>query len=76
MQSVTDYGDDGVVPMINSETVQSTVDNILTYVESRFEILEAQEHLGDILALVQEFREWGDAEAGDEISYYTCPTFG
>lgn len=76
MQSVTDYGDDGVVPMINSETVQSTVDNILTYVESRFEILEAQEHLGDILALVQEFHEWGDAEAGDEISYYTCPTFG
>lgn len=75
MKGVTDYGDNGFVPMIESEDVQSTVDNIITYVESRFDILEAQERLGDILALVEEFREWGDAEAGDEISYYTCPTF-
>jgi len=75
MLSIQDYGDNGVVPMIESETVQTTVDNIIEYVESRFEILEAQERLGDILALVEEFREWGDAEEGDEISYYTCPIF-
>lgn len=75
MLNIQDYGDNGVVPMIESETVQTTVDNIIEYVESRFEILEAQERLGDILALVEEFREWGDAEEGDEISYYTCPIF-
>jgi hypothetical protein len=75
MQSVTDYGDDGVVPMISSDEVQTTVDNILSYVESRFDVLEPQDRLGDILALVEEFREWGDAAAGDEISYYTCPIF-
>jgi hypothetical protein len=75
MKGVTDYGDNGVVPMIESDDVQPTVDNIIQYVESRFDILEAQERLGDILALVQEFREWGDAEEGDEISYYICPSF-
>ena len=48
---------------------------IITYIESRFDILEAQERLGDILALVEEFREWGDAEEGDEIGYYICPSF-
>jgi hypothetical protein len=75
MLGIQDYGDNGVVPMIESEDVQPTIDNIITYVESRFDILEAQERLGDILALVQEFREWGDAEEGDEIGYYICPTF-
>lgn len=75
MQGVQDYGDNGFVPMIESEDVEPTVSNIIEYVESRFEILEAQERLGDILALVQEFREWGDAEEGDEIGYYICPSF-
>jgi hypothetical protein len=75
MLGIQDYGDDGVVPMIESEDVQTTVENIIQYVEARFNILEAQDRLGDILALVEEFREWGDAEEGDEIGYYTCPSF-
>lgn len=75
MLGIQDYGDDGVVPMIESKDVQTTVEDIIQYVEARFNILEAQDRLGDILALVEEFREWGDAEVGDEISYYTCPSF-
>jgi hypothetical protein len=75
MRGIQDYGDNGIVPMIESEDVQTTVDNIIQYVEARFDILEAQDRLGDILALVEEFREWGDAEEGDELSYYTCPFF-
>ena len=75
MLGIQDYGDDGVVPMIESQDVQTTVDHIIQYVEARFDILEAQDRLGDILALVEEFREWGDAEEGDEIGYYICPSF-
>ena len=76
MIGIQDYGDDGVVPMIESDDVETTVENILEYVEERFDILDK---IGgrdaDIMALCQEFMEWGTAEQGDEVSYYTCPTF-
>lgn len=75
MIGIQDYGDDGVVPMIESEEVADVVDAILEYVEARFEILDMQERYHDQMALAQEFWEWGAAEAGDDISYYTCPNF-
>lgn len=72
-----DYGDDGVIPMIESDQVESVVENILEYVEARFEILDLMEDRdGDIIALVEEFHEWGTAKQGDEVSYFTCPNFG
>lgn len=76
MISIQDYGDDGVVPMIESDEVETVVENILDYVEARFDILDKMGGRdGDIMALCQEFMEWGSAEQGDDISYYTCPTF-
>lgn len=77
MIGIQDYGDDGVVPMIESDDVETVVENILDYVEARFDILSKMgDRDGDIMALCQEFYEWGSAEQGDDISYYTCPTFG
>lgn len=76
MIGIQDYGDDGVVPMIESNEVETVVENILEYIEARFEILDKMGNRdGDIMALCQEFYEWGSAEQGDDISYYTCPTF-
>ncbi len=75
MKGIIDYGDDGVVPMIDSEDVGDVVDSILEYVEARFEILEKQDRHADIFALCQEFHEWGTAEDGDELSYFVCPSF-
>jgi len=76
MKGIIDYGDDGVIPMIDSDDVQTVVENILEYVENRFELLnEEGGRDADIFALVQEFQEWGTADAGDEISYFTCPSF-
>jgi hypothetical protein len=76
MLSITDYGEDGVVPMIESEDVETVVEDILEYVETRFELLNKEGGRdADIFALVREFNEWGTAEQGDDISYYTCPTF-
>lgn len=75
MIGIQDYGDDGVVPMIESEEVADVVDAILEYVEARFEILDMQERYDDQMALAQEFWEWGAASVGDDISYYTCPNF-
>ena len=76
MIGIQDYGDDGVVPMIESDDVETVVENILEYIEARFEILDKMGGRdGDIFALVQEFHEWGAAEQGDDISYYTCPNF-
>lgn len=75
MKGIIDYGDDGVVPMIDSEDVGDVVDSILEYVEARFEILDKQDRHADIFALCQEFHEWGTAEDGDELSYFVCPTF-
>ena len=76
MKGIIDYGDDGVVPMINSEDVNVVVENILEYVENRFDVLDKQGgREGDIMALCQEFYEWGSADVGDELSYFTCPSF-
>ncbi len=76
MIGAIDYGDDGVIPMIESDQVESVVENILEYVEARFEILDLMGGRdGDIMALVEEFHEWGTAQQGDEVSYFTCPTF-
>jgi len=76
MIGIQDYGDDGVVPMIESDDVETVVEDILEYVEARFEILDKMgDRDADIMALCQEFMEWGAAEQGDEVSYYTCPTF-
>lgn len=76
MKGIIDYGDDGVVPMIDSDTVEDVVENILEYIEARFDILDKIGNRdGDIMALCQEFYEWGSAECGDEISYFTCPNF-
>ena len=76
MQGIIDYGDDGVVPQIESDEVETVVENILEYIENRFEILDQEGGRdADIFALVQEFHEWGTAEQGDEVSYFTCPTF-
>lgn len=77
MIGIQDYGDDGVVPMIESDQVEKVVEDILEYVEARFDILSnLGGRDGDIMALCQEFYEWGSADQGDDISYYTCPTFG
>ncbi len=76
MLGIQDYGDDGVVPMIESDDVVEVVENILEYIENRFEILHKEGGRdGDIFALCQEFHEWGTADTGDEISYFTCPSF-
>jgi hypothetical protein len=76
MTGIQDYGDDGVVPMIESEEVGPTIESIIDYVEKRFQILDKEGGRdGDIFALVQEFHEWGNADEGDELSYYTCPSF-
>lgn len=76
MKGIQDYGDDGVVPMIESEEVGEVVENILEYIEARFDTLSKEGNRDDdIIALCQEFYEWGTADQGDELSYYTCPTF-
>jgi len=76
MKGIIDYGDDGVVPMIESDDVETVVEDILKYVETRFDFLDKKGNRdGDIMALCQEFMEWGSAEAGDDVSYYVCPTF-
>jgi len=76
MKGIIDYGDDGVVPMIESDDVENVVETILEYVENRFELLDKEGGRDrDIFALCQEFHEWGTAEEGDEVSYFTCPTF-
>ena len=75
MKGIIDYGDDGVIPMIDSDDVENVVESIIEYVEARFEILDKQDRHADIMALCQEFHEWGTADTGDELSYYTCPNF-
>ena len=67
------YGDDGQIHEIECDDVENTINNILEYVENRFESLELQNRQGDIAALVQEFCEWGVAENGDEIGYLFLP---
>lgn len=76
MKGIIDYGDDGVIPMIDSEDVEEVIENILEYIENRFEVLDKEGGRDeDIFALCQEFSEWGTAQQGDQLSYYVCPTF-
>lgn len=76
MIGIEDYGDNGVVPIIESDDAGTVIESILEYVEARFDILDKmKDRDGDIMALCQEFYEWGSAEAGDHLSYYTVPTF-
>jgi hypothetical protein len=67
------YGDDGQIQEVECDEVQDTIDTILEYVETRFEYLDAQDRQRDILALCQEFHEWGTADDGDEIGYLFLP---
>lgn len=67
------YGDDGKIQHVDCDEVQETIDDILEFVESRFEILEMEDRQADIMALAQEFWEWGSAEEGDEIGYLFLP---
>lgn len=67
------YGDDGQIQEVDCDDVQDTIDSILEYVEGRFESLDAEDRQGDIMALAQEFWEWGSADDGDEIGYLFLP---
>jgi len=67
------YGDDGQINEVECDEVQDNIDTILEYVESRFEYLDKQDRQGDIMALAQEFWEWGSADEGDEIGYLFLP---
>jgi len=67
------YGDDGRIQEVESDDVQDTIDTILDYVESRFEMMEMQDRQQDMMALAQEFWEWGSADDGDEIGYLFLP---
>lgn len=69
MTDFIDYGDDGSVRTINDPTVENSIDSILEYVESRFDILDSENRQEDIVALCQEFFEWGTAEEGDDLGY-------
>lgn len=51
------------------ETNASTViDNHLDTIEKRMKKLEKKEKWRDILALVQEYREWGQTEQGEDYN--------
>ena len=58
------YGDDGQIQEVESDEVQETIDSILEYVESRFDALDKEDRQEDIMALAQEFWEWGRAYGG------------
>lgn len=67
------YGDDGHVNEVDCDDVEQTINEILEYVEGRFEVLDSEDRQQDILALAQEFWEWGSADSGDEIGYLFLP---
>ncbi len=68
-----DYGDNGRMNVVETQEVVTTVENILEYVESRFEHLETQKRHEDIKALASEFWEWGAAENTEEYHYICLP---
>jgi hypothetical protein len=68
-----DYGENGKITEIESDDVDSTVEAILEYVESRFEILGEKNQQANVNALAAEFWEWGAAEIGDEIKFLALP---
>lgn len=73
MANFIDYGDHGKVTSIEEDSVETVIDEILEYVESRFEALETEDRQADIMALASEFWEWGAAETGDDIGYLFMP---
>jgi hypothetical protein len=73
MANFIDYGDHGKVTSVEEDDVETVIENILDFVDTRFEILEAENRHGDIRALASEFYEWGAAETGDDIGYLFLP---
>jgi hypothetical protein len=68
-----DYGNDGQIKEVESDDVQEVIDDILELFENRMKQLEVEDRYRDILAICQEFHEWGVAEDGDEIGYLFMP---
>lgn len=64
-----DYGDDGSVSYNDDPNVEQVIDDILEYVEGRFDVLDKEDRQDDLIALCQEFLEWGAADQGDDIGY-------
>jgi putative SOS response-associated peptidase YedK len=50
------------------ENAGVVIDNHLDTIEVRIEKLEKKERWRDILALVQEYREWGQTEQGEDYN--------
>ena len=71
--TMLDYGNDGQINEVEADDVQDTIDDILDYAEARMKHLEGTEQWRDILALCQEFHEWGAAQEGDDIGYLFMP---
>jgi len=69
MIDCVDYGDDGSVSYQDDPNVEEVIDEILAHVERRFDILDKEGRDEDIIALCQEYMEWGSAETGDDIGY-------
>ncbi len=46
----------------------TVIDNHLDTIEKRMKKLEKKEKWRDILALVQEYREWGQTEQGEDYN--------
>lgn len=50
------------------ENAGVVIDNHLDSIEIRIEKLEKKERWRDILALIQEYREWGETEQGEDYN--------
>ena len=50
------------------ENASVVIDNHLDSIEIRIEKLEKKERWRDILALIQEYREWGETEQGEDYN--------
>lgn len=68
-----DYGNDGQIKEVECDDVEYVIDNILEYFENRMTQLDVENRHRDILAICQEYQEWGTADNGDEIGYLFMP---
>lgn len=50
------------------ENAGVVIDNHLDSIEIRIEKLEKKERWRDILALIQEYKEWGETEQGEDYN--------
>ena len=50
------------------ENAGVVIDNHLDSIEVRIEKLEKKERWRDILALIQEYKEWGETEQGEDYN--------